>query len=128
MIDHDPDVWDTDPVAQFVTELIGDMPDRPKMVVVVLNWGAKNNDVIVKAILKIKESCFKAEAYEVYGMKMFLVLLSFENDSGIGVCRLFDALSELPPTAETIVYIEGMAKFRVARTKKKLLNPQQEQI
>ena len=112
MIDHDRlRRWGSDAVGKRMNEAVEKMPDRPRVVIVLIFYGRDHDEANAEALKPIASHQFTTDAVVWLGVPARITYFGFDaSDSA-----LFDfwiIAASLPRLDELVVYIDGVPKFR----------------
>jgi len=117
---HDPDIWDDsaeNSLAEMISDQIKNMPDRPKIVVSVFNWNMERTQRFGEEMAKFKQAALRVFRITYLTIPADVGFLGFDGDSFDASLSDFLTMMSLMPIDEAIVYVEGVAKLRIAPTK-----------
>jgi hypothetical protein len=94
------------------------MPDRPKVVIAIINQNREQDEVIARNMGEFKEAFLRLLPLKVFNIPYTVFLFGFEQDSPVQSGRLLEVLAMLP-TYEGAIYVDGRARLRLAPTKQR---------
>jgi hypothetical protein len=116
----DPDFWDNDPVSQFITNHIQTMPDRPKVMLVIIceHMDLELPKIIARGMSEFGSAYLTALPLNILEINYTVFLFAFEIDGEERAGGMLHALATLP-AFEGAVYVDGVARLRLAPTKRR---------
>ena len=109
----DADILRSIPVSEFIEEHISAMPDRPDVLVVILNHDQQLDGVIIKGMAGFKEAYIGFTSLSVYGLPSFgICLMGFHSWTEVLAGSFLSQLASLP-FDEAAVFVGSQHRMRL---------------
>src|SRR5260221_14727295 len=111
-----PDLWDNDPLSRCISDHVQKMPDRPKVVVAIINQNREEDEAIVQSMADFKEAAIRVFALSFGEIRYTIFLFGFEGDFVGPVGKLLEVFATLPDY-EGAIYVDRLARLVLAKQK-----------
>ena len=109
---EDSDILRSIPISEYITEQLAKMPDKPDLVVAILNHNHKFDESIIRGMAQFKEAYITFTALNCYGASFGICLMGFYSWSEVLAGQLLAGLAALP-FDEAAVYIGQLYRMRL---------------
>lgn len=121
------DFWGDDLVSECITDHVTKMPDRPHVVIALSKYTDDNEEIrkIGDPMSPFKDFFIDLLALRVYKFPLRVFLFGFERNDQGPLGHFLQALAMLP-IEEGAIYVDGVARMRIAPVKRKPQPPPQQ--
>jgi hypothetical protein len=111
---NDLNNWGGDFISHHINSHVHAMPDRPRIVIVVLTWGSESDILHADILRPFSPNHFSTQGLKALGRPLRIAYLGFDSTDSPDLYRF---LLETPKLQvdEMVHYIDGVAVFRSDR-------------
>jgi hypothetical protein len=112
----DPDTWGADPLSEEISSQIACMPDRPRVVIALINGVDEHDPKIMKAMSPHREAFLTVTPIKVFHIPYRIYYFGFDPDTEVTLADFLATLGAVP-FMEGAIYVEGAPAIRLSKVK-----------